>query len=70
MLEKIRRDLDEKDVSSGGTNLGIINVHRRIKHLFGGQYGVTIDSSLGEGTQVIVSLPMIVHVSNGEVRNV
>ena len=70
VLEKIRRDLDETDVSSGGANLGIINVHRRIKHLFGEQYGVKIDSSLGEGTQVIVSLPMVVHVSNGEVRNV
>lgn len=39
------------------TGLGIINVHKRIQHYFGQEYGLQINSVLGEGTTVRISLP-------------
>ena len=59
MLDKIRQDLVTKDITSGGANIGIVNVHRRIINLFGDGYGVTIDSNPGEGTTVLVKMPLI-----------
>jgi two-component system sensor histidine kinase YesM len=70
VLTRLHRDLDEKDVTGGGVSLGIVNVHRRIKHLFGEQYGVKINSTQGAGTQVMVALPMREHVVDGGLGNV
>lgn len=39
-------------------SIGVINVQRRIKLLYGLKYGITIESRLGEGTQIIVTLPI------------
>lgn len=58
VLERIRVDLMEKDVTEGGTSLGIVNVHRRIAHIFGEQYGVKVESAPEQGTRVTVTLPM------------
>ena len=33
-------------------------VHQRIQILFGGQYGLTLVSTLDVGTKVIVTIPM------------
>jgi two-component system, sensor histidine kinase YesM len=59
ILEKIRTDLAQKDITGGGPSIGIINVHRRIQHIFGPVYGVSLDSEAGVGTIVSVRLPMI-----------
>ena len=37
--------------------LGIYNVNYRIKRHFGAQYGLDIESSIGEGTKVLITLP-------------
>lgn len=58
VLERIRNDLAIKNIIDGGPSIGIINVHRRIKHIFGPEYGVTLDSKAGQGTIVSVRLPM------------
>jgi sensor histidine kinase YesM len=39
------------------TGLGILNVHKRIRHLFGNDYGLTMESTPGKGTTVFVKLP-------------
>lgn len=39
------------------TGLGIINVHKRIQHYFGNDYGLTLDSKPGEGTRIAIRLP-------------
>jgi two-component system LytT family sensor kinase len=39
------------------TGLGIINVHKRIQHYFGNEYGLVLDSTLGAGTTVSIRLP-------------
>ena len=41
------------------SGIGIRNVHDRIELLYGAPYGVTIMSTVGEGTRVTVTLPLI-----------
>ena len=37
--------------------LGLMNVHRRIQMVYGETYGLSIDSTVGQGTKIIMSLP-------------
>ncbi|AZS17079.1 sensor histidine kinase [Paenibacillus lutimineralis] len=37
--------------------LGLMNVHRRIQMVYGETYGLSIDSIVGQGTKIIMSLP-------------
>ena len=41
------------------SGIGVRNVHDRIKLLYGEKYGVNISSELGEGTIVIIRLPLL-----------
>lgn len=45
-----------KDVSSG---FGLFNVNQRIALNYGAQYGITIESEYGEGTEVTATIPVI-----------
>lgn len=48
----------EKRSSKGHlTGIGLINVHQRIQHYFGEQYGLRIESKVGQGTNVYLLLP-------------
>lgn len=38
---------------------GLMNVHRRIVLRYGHQYGIKIESTLGQGTQISLTLPLI-----------
>jgi len=40
------------------TNIGLYNANKRIKLLYGNDYGITISSKINEGTKVIVKLPI------------
>lgn len=42
-----------------GSGVGLVNVNNRIKILFGGQYGLYIESELDEGTTVYINIPAI-----------
>ena len=53
-----RLDVQEPDAAEDGNHIGIINVHRRIRHVFGADYGVTIASRPGGGTTVRIRLPV------------
>lgn len=39
------------------TGIGINNVHKRIQHYFGQNYGLEILSEIGEGTEIRINLP-------------
>lgn len=59
-MERIRSIFrSEKPLTTQGqtTGLGIINVHKRIQHYFGGEYGLEIQSKVGEGTSSYIRLP-------------
>ncbi|PZE19818.1 sensor histidine kinase [Paenibacillus xerothermodurans] len=58
-LHDIHRDLDRKDVLSGGEHIGIANVHRRIAYLYGTEYGVSLNSIQEKGTAVRIRLPYV-----------
>ena len=48
----------EAEVAAGfAHNLGLINVNRRIKLQYGWKYGLSIDSKVGEGTEVTIRIP-------------
>jgi two-component system sensor histidine kinase LytS len=49
---------DHRVSSDEGAGIGIINVHRRMQKISGEQYGLTISSQQGQGTKVIVHLPI------------
>ncbi len=60
--EQMNRELaknDPKRVESG-VSIGILNVNARLKHLFGEQYGIQIESRIGEWTAVMLTVPIIV----------
>lgn len=65
VLDKIKHDLINKDITSGGANIGIVNVHRRIVNLFGPDYGVAVESVSDQGTTVLVKLPLIKKEESG-----
>lgn len=43
---------------SGG-GIGLLNVHERLQGLFGQEYGLTIESELGQGTTITMKVPLI-----------
>lgn len=49
----------EKQMKTNGetTGLGIVNVHKRIQHYFGDEYGLKIESKVGEGTSNFIRFP-------------
>jgi two-component system sensor histidine kinase YesM len=63
-LELLREKMDtlyNLDVEKGKQvdfGYGMMNVQARIKLTYGDQYGLSIDSQLGEGTTVTIHLPI------------
>lgn len=47
---------------------GVATVHERIQLLFGAEYGLQIESELGEGTQIFVRIPKRAKVQNYSVE--
>ncbi|MCD8154993.1 MAG: histidine kinase [Clostridiales bacterium] len=43
--------------SSGGTNIGVFNTHRRLQILYGTNYGLSYSSTPGKGTDVEIRIP-------------
>ncbi|MBZ4664504.1 MAG: two-component sensor histidine kinase [Caloramator sp.] len=56
-LEEIKKIL--KNYQNNSNHLGIYNVHRRIQLLYGDKYGVEINSIENIGTEVTITLPLI-----------
>ena len=55
--EKIYRLLDIYSEDSGLKGLGIYNVNSRIKHLFGSEFGISIESVKNQYTRVLINIP-------------
>jgi two-component system sensor histidine kinase YesM len=62
MLDKIQKHLSRRSIEyvkreehEGG--IALVNVNNRIKLLFGEQYGLTVTSEIGVGTDVMIMLP-------------
>ncbi|MCR4757851.1 MAG: sensor histidine kinase, partial [Butyrivibrio sp.] len=61
-LDEIRKNLDES--TNNSQHYGIYNVHRRIKLMYKGDYGLDISSKKNEGTTVRLTIPK--HLSKEE----
>ena len=54
-LQELRKGLEQEDVYR--EHIGLYNSHRVVRLLYGPESGMTIESSPGNGTRVIVTLP-------------
>ena len=65
-LNKLNEDLskdittEENDLENNSIteSIGLMNVNKRIKLRYGNQYGIKIESSVTDGTHVVLSLPI------------
>lgn len=57
VLENILTDTSK--VPKHGSGVGVINVHLRIRLMFGEEYGLSIYSESDEGTKVVIRIPAI-----------
>lgn len=57
MSEKVWESILQAKEEVNSTHFGLLSVHRRIQLYYGEEYGLKIDSSLGEGTHVIIYIP-------------
>lgn len=48
---------DVKHGKQGFSHIGLMSVDRRIKLVYGNKYGIRIDSKVGEGTTISITLP-------------
>ncbi|MGG1314396.1 sensor histidine kinase [Cohnella laeviribosi] len=60
-LEQLRLRFDEEEPVRE-SHIGVRNVHRRIRHVFGKRCGLRMESAEGEGTEVSVVLPYDPHL--------
>ncbi|SFT07577.1 sensor histidine kinase [Paenibacillus sp. BC26] len=63
-LAKLRKRLDrnrliEVETANHGRRggIGLVNVHRRIQMVYGDEFGLRVDSSLGVGTRIVLRMP-------------
>ncbi|MBC1604538.1 sensor histidine kinase [Listeria rocourtiae] len=54
-MRQIKKDLASEKGEQG--RIGLVNIHRRIQLYFGEQYGLTITSIKGQGTEVMLCVP-------------
>lgn len=61
-IEEMERILEDEDASASlsnpGHTVGSVNVHRRIRLMFGAPYGLKYASTGCGGTQVVITVPM------------
>ncbi len=50
---------DNSKTPKHGSGVGVINVHSRIKLMFGDEYGLSVESEADEGTKVTIHIPAI-----------
>ena len=63
-MNQLLEQNDMKRVESG-VSIGILNVNARLKKLFGKEYGLHIESTIGEGTTVTITVPAVLEDDAG-----
>jgi len=58
MTEERLKEVRDSLTDNKREGFGLRTVHQRIQILFGGEYGLTLDSKLDGGTKVVVAIPM------------
>lgn len=60
-LFALRLSLEQTMNETEDKSIGLVNVHRRIRLFYGEDYGICVDSTSGEGTQIEILLPLRDH---------
>lgn len=56
--EELSHVFDERVTDTRKNGVGVLNVHRRIRLYYGGEYGLSFESEEGKGTCVSIHLPL------------
>lgn len=56
-LERLQENVNRNTLNAG-SSIGLGNINRRIKLCYGREYGIYIESKRGEGTRVILRIPI------------
>ncbi len=57
-VDKIERRLRQQESNGDGSEIGIVNIHRRCLALFGDEYGIGIRSAKNRGTEMTLRIPL------------
>lgn len=60
IIDQCQRGIESKK------HIGIYNVHKRLELIYGKTYGLDIKSKLGEGTEVVMKIPVILQSESKE----
>lgn len=60
-LSALRHSLVHSAEETEDKSIGLVNVHRRIRLFYGQSYGITVESTSGEGTLIKILLPLRDH---------
>jgi two-component system sensor histidine kinase YesM len=58
-LKKLRLLISGELVQDDQSGFGMANVEKRLRMLYGPSYGMTVESTYGEGTVVTVRIPQV-----------
>ena len=58
-LQKLRLLISGELVQDDQSGFGMANVEKRLQMLYGPSYGMTVESTYGEGTVVTVRIPQV-----------
>lgn len=56
-LDELNKTLSETSFTNEKSHIGLSNVNQRIKIIFGDSYGIHVESTVGVGTDVYVTIP-------------
>ena len=56
-LDELNKTLSETSFTNEKSHIGLSNVYQRIKIIFGDNYGIHVESTVGVGTDVYVTIP-------------
>ena len=56
-LDELNKTLSETSFTNEKSHIGLSNVNQRIKIIFGASYGIHVESTVGVGTDVYVTIP-------------
>ncbi len=53
------KETADQILTGNSKGYGVKNVNERIKHFYGNEYGITVESTEGEGTDIIIRMPAV-----------
>lgn len=70
MSEDVIEKLRNKELETKGFGIGLNNIDKRIKIIFGERYGLSFPSKPDEGTTVVIDLPAVKNINTDNVKEI